>query len=92
MAPIQRSKLCHSLHTWKTKAIRRGKLLKQANTRVRELTQSRDQWKHKAQTRQTMLTTARSEVRRLRHRLDTAKKKSTDTPVDMPTVFRPSRR
>jgi hypothetical protein len=49
MTTGQRSKLQHAVQAWKTKALRRGQQLKQANKRVRELTQSRDQWKQKAQ-------------------------------------------
>jgi len=55
MATMQRSKLRDSVQTWKQKAIRRGKQLKQANKRLRDLVQSRDQWTRKAQTRQARI-------------------------------------
>lgn len=92
MATMQRSKLRQSMQTWKTKAIRRGRQLKQVNKRVRELEQSRDQWKRKAQTRHTQLVALQDEVQRLRHRLGTAEKNHMTVPVDMPTAFLLSRR
>jgi len=92
MATMQRSKLWRSVQTWKTKAIRRGKQLKQATKRVRELEQSRDQWKRKAQARHTKLSALQAEVQCLRQRLDTAEKNHSTAPVDIPTVFRLFRR
>lgn len=88
MATMQRSKLRHAIQTWKQKAIRRGQQLKQANKRLRELTQSRDQWKRKAQTRQTRIAQLCVEVQRLK----SAKKPPVIAPVDIATRCRPSRR
>ena len=59
MTTGQRSKLQHAVQAWKTKALRRGQQLKQANKRVREVTQSRDQWKRKAQARHATLSALR---------------------------------
>ncbi len=92
MTTGQRSKLQHAVQAWKTKALRRGQQLKQANKRIRELTQSRDQWKRKAQARHATLSAVRVEVTHLRQRLGGPEKNPPTAPVDMPTVFRPSRR
>ncbi len=86
MATMQRSKLRQSVHTWKSKAIRRGKQLKQIHKRLRELGQSRDQWKLKAQAGQARIAALQAENRRLRQYLDTAKKTPSPGPVDTPTV------
>ncbi|MCP4286878.1 MAG: hypothetical protein GY792_20940 [Gammaproteobacteria bacterium] len=67
MATMQRSKLRDSVQTWKQKAIRRGKQLKQAHKRLRDLVQSRDRWKRKAQTRQARILQLHAEVQRLTH-------------------------
>ncbi len=74
MTTRQRSKLQHTAQAWKTKALRRGQQLKQANKRIRELTQSRDQWKRKAQARHATLSALHVEVKRLRQRLDGSEK------------------
>jgi chromosome segregation ATPase len=86
MATIQLSKLRQSVQTWKNKAIRRGKQLKQLHKRVRELGQSREQWKSKAQAGQARIAALQAENRRLRRELDTAKKTPSPGPVDTPTV------
>ncbi len=74
MATMQRSKLQHAVQRWKTKAIQRGKSLKQIKKRLKELTSSRDQWKHKAQARQANVMALQHENRQLRQQLFTEKK------------------
>ena len=86
MATIQRSKLRQSVQTWKSKAIRRGKQLKQLHKRVKELGHSREQWKLKAQAGQARIAALQAENRRLRQSLNTAKKTPSSGPVDMPIV------
>lgn len=66
MATMQRSKLRQSIQAWKQRALRRGKQLKQANKRLRDLVQSRDRWKQKAQARQTRIAQLHAEVQRLK--------------------------
>ncbi len=66
MATMQRSKLRQAIHTWKQKAIRRGKQLKLANKRLRDLAQSRDRWKGKAQARLAQLAQFHAEIQRLK--------------------------
>jgi uncharacterized coiled-coil DUF342 family protein len=86
MAAIQLSKLRQSVHTWKNKAIRRGKQLKQIHKRVKELGQSRDRWKLKAQTGQARIAVLQAENRQLHRELEMTKKRPSPAPVDTPTV------
>lgn len=63
---LQRSKLLHSLHTWKAKAIARRQENVALQKRMVELTQSRDTWKETAQASQMLMTELHAELRRLR--------------------------
>ena len=84
MATTQRSKLQHAVQRWKTKAIQRGKLLKQIKKRLNELTSSRDQWKHKAQARQARIIALQRENRQLRQQFTVTEKKPRPAPALCP--------
>ena len=55
MSRPQRSKLLHSLRTWKAKAIARRQEVEALKKRIVELTHSRDAWKATAQASQARL-------------------------------------
>ncbi len=61
MSTPQRSKLLHSLRSWKEKAIARRQENEALKKRIIELTQSRDAWRLKAQIQQATVATLRAE-------------------------------
>jgi hypothetical protein len=65
MPTLQRSKLLHSIQTWKEKALARRAHIKALKKRLAELAQSRDGWKRKAQHRQQQILTLQVENARL---------------------------
>ena len=65
MPTLQRSKLRHSIQTWKEKALARRTQLKALKKRIAELVQSRDAWKQKAQQRQHQIMELQAENARL---------------------------
>ena len=65
MPTLQRSKLLHSIQTWKEKALARRAQIKALKKRMTELVLSRDEWKRKAQQRQQQILTLQAENARL---------------------------
>jgi hypothetical protein len=65
MSTPQRSKLLHSLHAWKEKALVRRAQVNALKKRIAELVQSRDAWKVKAQRRQQQIAELQAENARL---------------------------
>lgn len=65
MPTLQRSKLLHSIQTWKEKALARRAHIKALQKRIAELVQSRDAWKRKAQQRQQQIMELHAENTRL---------------------------
>ena len=72
---LQRSKLVHSLHTWKAKAIARRQENVALKKRLAELTQSRDAWKEQAQASHTLLADLPAENQRFTQPAPRKKKK-----------------
>ena len=93
MPTCQRSKLRHSIQTWKEKALARRARIKALQKRIAELVQSRDAWKRKAQQWQQQFLDLQAENARLQARKAPPEKKCVRRATTIPSkVFRHSSR